>query len=348
MSIYFHGQKLYMYHREIAFYALANMPTFLYRDGMSRCLVTGAAGFIGSHLCETLLSKGYEVVGLDAFIPYYDRGVKESNLKQALQRSTFTFHEQDLRTAPLDSIVEGCDVIFHEAAMPGLMRSWQDFELYSSCNELGTLRLLEAARNQRIQQFIHVSTSSVYGMNATQSEDAVPSPVSPYGITKLAAEHLCRTFAKVFDVPITILRYFSVYGPRQRPDMGYHLLIDDMMNDEPFTLYGDGEQTRSNTFVGDGVSATISAFEKRAVAVGETFNIGGGEVVSLNQVVKKLEEIIGKQAKLQRRPPRPGDQRHTEAHIEKAKRLLGYTPQVRVMDGLQAQVEWQEGRRVIG
>ncbi|MFH0953003.1 MAG: NAD-dependent epimerase/dehydratase family protein [Verrucomicrobiota bacterium] len=309
---------------------------------MSRCLVTGAAGFVGSHLCEALLAKGHEVVGLDAFIPYYPRPIKETNLEAARKHPRFRFQELDIRDADLRKAADGCDVIFHEAAMAGLMRSWSDFELYSSCNILGTKRLLEAARDLKVPQFIHVSTSSVYGREATGPEDMPLAPFSPYGITKVAAENLCRAFEANFGVPVTILRYFSVYGPRQRPDMAYNILVRSLFKEELFPMYGDGEQTRSNTYVADCVAATMLAFEKRDLAVGQVFNVGGGEVVSLNKVIQVLEGLTGRKAKIERKPPRPGDQKHTAANIDKISKLLGYRPTTKVMDGLKAQVDWQK------
>lgn len=308
---------------------------------MRRCLVTGAAGFIGSHLCEALTAREIEVVGVDAFIPYYPRQFKEANLSELSRRKNFIFHEIDLRTAELARLMEGCDVVFHLAAMPGLMKSWSDFSLYNTCNCDATLRLLEAARATGLPHFIHVSTSSVYGREATQGEDAPTQPFSPYGITKLAAEHLCRAFEANFGVPITILRYFSVYGPRQRPDMAYHILIRAMLAGGTFILYGDGEQTRSNTYVADCVAATILAAEKRTAALGQVFNIGGGEIVSLNEVIRRLEKILGRKANIERRPPRPGDQKHTAANIDKARRLLGYNPSTPFDEGIRRQVEWQ-------
>ena len=310
---------------------------------MSRCLVTGAAGFIGSHLSEALLAKGHEVVGVDAFIPYYPRPIKEKNLETARRNPRFHFHELDLRAAELGPVVEGCDVIFHEAAMAGLMRSWSEFDLYVTCNMIATKRVLEAARDAKVPQIIHISTSSVYGKEATGPEDSPLTPFSPYGITKVAAENLCRAFEANFGVPVTILRYFSVYGPRQRPDMAYNILTRNLFKGESFTMYGDGEQTRSNTFVADCVNATILAYEKRSVSLGQVFNVGGGEIVTLNQVIRMLEEITGKKANIQRKPPRPGDQKHTSANIEKISRLLGYRPSTRVLDGLKAQVEWEKG-----
>lgn len=310
---------------------------------MSRCLVTGAAGFIGSHLCEALLSEGHEVIGADAFIPYYPRVLKESNLSGFISHPRFRFHELDLRTADVLPLVKDCDVIFHEAAMAGLMKSWTDFELYVSCNVIATQRLLEAARLARTPHFIHISTSSVYGKQAVGAEETrCPTPYSPYGVTKVAAENLCRAYAENYQIPITILRYFSVYGPRQRPDMAYHILIRALLNNEVFKVYGDGTQTRSNTYIADCVRATIAAFERRSVVVGETINIGGGEVVALNDVIQILQELTGKRLRLERCPARPGDQQHTAANIEKARRLLNFCPSTPVRKGLRAQAEWQK------
>jgi UDP-glucuronate 4-epimerase len=309
---------------------------------MSRCVVTGAAGFVGSHLCEALVARGHDVVGVDAFIPYYPRPLKEANLKPLLKGGSFTFHELDLRYDNLEPVIKGCDVIFHEAAMAGLMKSWSDFELYASCNMIGTKRLLEIARAQKkAPHFIHVSTSSVYGKEAAGTEDMPLAPFSPYGITKVGAEQLCRAFEANFGLPITILRYFSVYGPRQRPDMAYNILIRCLQTGEPFTMFGDGTQTRSNTYVADCVNATILAFEKREASVGQVFNVGGGEVIALNQAIAFLEELSGKKVLIDRKPPRPGDQQHTSANIEKIKRVLGYQPKTPVREGLRAQFEWQ-------
>jgi nucleoside-diphosphate-sugar epimerase len=313
---------------------------------MSKVLVTGAAGFIGSHLSEALLAAGHEVVGLDTFVPYYPRPLKDNNLHAAKGNGKFHFIEADLRTADLKPAVDGCATIFHLAAMPGLMRSWTDFNLYMTCNIEATQRLLETARDAKTPHFIHVSTSSVYGKEATQGEDAPLTPFSPYGVTKLAAENLCRAYEVNFGVPITILRYFSVYGPRQRPDMAYNILIRSLLNGESFPMFGDGEQTRSNTFVSDCVKATMLAAEKREAALSQVFNVGGGEIASLNEMVRRLEDITGKKAKIERKPARPGDQKHTAANIDKARKLLGYSPVTRLADGLKAQVEWQSASRV--
>jgi nucleoside-diphosphate-sugar epimerase len=303
-------------------------------------MVTGAAGFIGSHLSERLIREGHDVVGVDCFVPYYDRAIKESNLTALRAQPGFHFAEADLRRDPLHNLVEGCDAVFHLAAMPGLMKSWNDFPLYSTCNLEATQRLLDAARDTRLPHFIHVSTSSVYGREATEPEDSPTTPFSPYGITKLAAENLCRAYEANFGTPFTILRYFSVYGPRQRPDMAYHILIKALLAGTSFPMFGDGEQTRSNTFVADCVEATYRAAQHRDAALGQVFNVGGGQIISLNDVVTLLEELTGRQAVIERKPARPGDQKHTAANIEKARRLLGYAPVTPVREGLEAEVAW--------
>ena len=305
-----------------------------------RCLVTGAAGFIGSHLCEALLTTGYDVVGLDAFIPYYPRPVKVGNLRGLLAQPRFAFHERDLRTDDLAPVVEGVEVVFHIAAMGGLLASWTDFDVYMTCNIQATQRLLEAARRSgRVRQFVHASTSSVYGSYVTGPETTPPRPVSPYGITKLAAEHLVRTYDEQFGVPATILRFFSVYGPRQRPDMGYYKFIDSLLHGRPILIYGDGTQLRGNTYVGDIVRAVLLAHER--FRPGTVYNVGGSEEISANQVVGILQELIGREAIIQHGPARAGEQQRALADTTLARERLGFTPQVPLREGLRAQVEWQ-------
>src|SRR4051812_15615406 len=203
-----------------------------------KCVVTGAAGFIGSHLCEELLRGGHEVAGVDAFIPYYPRAVKEANLARVRGRPGFALHALDLRTDPLDAAVAGADAVFHLAAMPGLPRSWTDFDLYESCNVTATQRLLAAAgRVRTLHRFVYASTSSVYGRYASGDETLPARPISPYGVTKLAAEQLCRAHAEELGLPLVVLRYFSVYGPGQRPDMGYHRFVEALLAGQPVTVY---------------------------------------------------------------------------------------------------------------
>lgn len=305
-----------------------------------RYLVTGAAGFIGSHLCEALLARGDQVVGLDAFIPYYPRAVKERNLVWLRDHPHFTFYEADLRTDDLAPALDGVEVVFHIAAMGGLLLSWTNFDLYMTCNVGATQRLLEAVRLRGdIRQFLYASTSSIYGSDVTGPETTLPRPVSPYGITKLAAEQLVQAYAAQFGLATTIFRYFSVYGPRQRPDMGYHIFIDSILRGRPITIFGDGEQLRGNTYVSDIVRACLRASE--TFHPGAVYNLGGAEEISANQVVRLLEEIIGTRAIIAHGPTRPGEQRRALANTTLARQRLGFVPEVALRDGLAAQVAWQ-------
>ncbi|MFN8524059.1 MAG: GDP-mannose 4,6-dehydratase [Chloroflexota bacterium] len=304
-----------------------------------RCLVTGAAGFIGSHLCERLLDLGHEVVGLDIFHQYYDRARKEQNLAGLRGRERFSFVELDLRSADLLPVLDGVETVYHEAAMPGLLRSWDWFEEYMTCNVLATQRLVEAARQTRPARFVQVSTSSVYGRISSCAEDAMPRPVSPYGATKLCAENLVQSYRENFDLPAVIVRYFSVYGPRQRPDMGYTIFVDRVLRGEPITIFGDGEQTRGNTYVADAVNATILAGERGRV--GEVYNVGGGEARSANWVVEAIQRLADLPAQITHGPARPGEQREALAVTDKARTELGWAPATGLEEGLAAQIAWQ-------
>lgn len=310
---------------------------------MSKIVVTGAAGFVGSHLSEKLIADGRQVVGLDAFIPYYPRELKEKNLAQLRQHNNFSFHEVDFRRDELTPFFEDVDVVFHLAAQAGLLRSWSEFDSYMTCNVQATQRLLQAVTGhaQKRPHFINISTSSVYGRFATGPEDSPKEPVSPYGITKLAAEQLCWAYAAKDELPVTICRLFSVYGPRQRPDMGYNIFIRAILNGETITIFGDGEDSRSNTYISDCVDGLILAMKQPEKSVGEAFNIGGGEEVTVNGVLTILEELSGKQAITKPGPKRPGDQKRTMADTRKAEALLGYQPSTGIVDGLRAQLEWQ-------
>jgi nucleoside-diphosphate-sugar epimerase len=304
-----------------------------------KCLVTGAAGFIGSHLCERLLQAGHAVRGVDAFIPYYPRAVKEANLAGPRAYRWFDFRAADLRTDAADDLLDDVEVVFHLAAMPGLPRSWTDFDLYDGCNVTATQRLLEAARGSAIlQRFVYASTSSVYGRFASGDESLPLRPISPYGVTKLAAENLCRAYAEEQGLPLVALRYFSVYGPRQRPDMGYHKFVAALLTGQPIIVYGDGQQVRGNTYVADCVEATALAVQ---ATPGETYNVGGGEAVALWDVIRKLEVLTGCRADIHRQPPRSGDQRSTHADTTKLTRHLGWKPKIGLDEGLARQVEWQ-------
>jgi nucleoside-diphosphate-sugar epimerase len=304
-----------------------------------RQLVTGAAGFIGSHVAERLLAEGHEVVGVDCFIPYYPRQVKAANLAGLLHHPRFRFCELDLRTADLSGVLDGVDTVFHLAAMAGLSASWSDFESYMTCNLLATQRLLHASRDHHLRVFVHASTSSVYGRDATGDEQTPLNPISPYGATKLAAERLALAYHAEFGVPSVVLRYFSVYGPRQRPDMGYHIFIRRVLRGEPVVVYGDGEQTRGNTFIADCVRATLLAASRGRP--GEAYNVGGGEARSVRWVLATIEELIGRRAIIEHAPRRPGDQQHTMADVSKMRRDFGFEPQTPLRDGLAAQIAWQ-------
>jgi nucleoside-diphosphate-sugar epimerase len=238
-------------------------------------------------------------------------------------------------------VLDGVDTVFHLAAMAGLLKSWQQFDQYVSCNILATQRLLTAAVAARVQHFINCSTSSVYGRFATGDEESPLAPVSPYGITKLAAEQLCRAYGQKDGLACTILRLYSVYGPRQRPDMGYNIFIRKLLTGEEIVVDGDGTDSRSNTYVLDCVRGIMLAAEQPQHSSGQTFNIGGGQEVNVNQVLAMLEELTGEVAHITYGPSRPGDQRRTVADTTKAQRVLGYAPQTRVIDGLRAQVAWQ-------
>jgi len=304
-----------------------------------RCIVTGAAGFIGSHLCERLLSDGHAVTGIDCFTAYYPRPVKERNLAAVSGKPHFTFRELDLSEGVPPDVVAGAEWVFHLAAMPGLTRSWLDFDLYNRHNLTATHRLLESLKGSpTLQKLIYASTSSVYGKYASGDESLPTKPSSPYGITKLASEQLCRVYCDEFNVPAVVLRFFSVYGPRQRPEMGYHLFINAILTGKPITLTGDGLQVRGNTYIADCVDATVRATQ---ALPGETFNLGGGELVTVLEVFRKLERIIGRTAIIERHPPRKGDQLATGADVSKLTRHVGWKPTTSIDDGLAKQVEWQ-------
>jgi nucleoside-diphosphate-sugar epimerase len=305
-------------------------------------LVTGAAGFIGSHLCERLLSEGHRVIGLDAFTDYYPRDTKQANLTTCRTHPEFRFLELDLARADLAPIVAEADFIFHQAGQPGVRPSWgQEFEVYVSCNIRSTQRLLEAVKDStRLERLVFASSSSVYGetTDLPLREKSLPRPYSPYGVTKLAAEHLCMLYHANHKVPSVALRYFTVYGPRQRPDMGFHKFIEAALHDRPIVVYGDGEQTRDFTYVADAVEANWLALQP--AAVGQVFNIGGGSRSSVNQVLATLDRILGRPTRREQRPPQPGDVRHTWADTTWAREALGFHPRISLQDGLRRQVEW--------
>jgi UDP-glucose 4-epimerase len=309
-----------------------------------KVLVTGCAGFIGSWLTERLLELGYGVVGIDCFTDYYSRRVKESNLEIAKEDENFTFIENDVLKVNLDDLLDGVEYIFHEAAQGGVRASWgKEFEIYTRNNILATQKLLEASKNsESLKKFIYASSSSVYGdlEKLPMKETDALKPISPYGVSKLAAEHLCNLYWKNFSLPIISLRYFTVYGPRQRPDMAFHKFIKAILLNEKITVYGDGSQTRDFTYISDAIDANISAMKSNAE--GKIYNIGGGSRVSINEVIKILENITGKKAKVEYKEKQKGDVKDTYADTSKARNELEYNPKISLEEGLRKEVEWIE------
>ncbi len=301
-----------------------------------RILVTGAAGFIGSHLCERLLADGNEVIGVDALLKPQ---IAAYNLRMLITHPRFRLIEGDLMDLPLHVILQGVDTVFHLAGMPGVRTSWgSDFHRYSVYNIEATQRLLEAVAAVPLKRFIYASTSSIYGEQlGAVTEDRTPAPLSPYGVTKLTGEYLCRVYEHNHDVPVIILRFFTVYGPRQRPDMAFHRFIRSFIEDRPLTIHGDGLQTRDFTYIGDGVEAVAAAAYAPGL-IGETVNIGGRQRASVREAIAILEELFGRKAKIEWRPKAQGEPRHTWADISKAERFLGYRPRTSLHEGLRMQM----------
>ncbi|RJQ50858.1 MAG: NAD-dependent epimerase/dehydratase family protein [Actinobacteria bacterium] len=314
-----------------------------------RILVTGAAGFIGSSLCQRLLSLGHTVTGLDCLTNYYSRAIKQGNIEACLLSDRFTFVEEDLLRADLAELLADVDAVFHEAAQPGVRGSWgQQFEVYTDNNVLATQRLLEACLHSSVSRFVNASSSSVYGNSpkVPTDEGSPTRPYSPYGVTKLAAEHLCSLYWQNHRLPAVSLRYFTVYGPRQRPDMAMNRFITRILRGEEISLYGDGMQERDFTYIDDAVDANISAMTSEG-AIGRVFNIGGGSRVTVNQVLEILESTVGKRVRVVRSERQAGDVDRTAADTTLARELLDYRPSVPLEEGLPRQVAWhreQSGR----
>lgn len=308
-----------------------------------RCLVTGVGGFVGSHLAERLLVDGHEVWGVDAFIDYYARSIKESNLAGLHSQKHFTFIEGDLLVMNLQKLLQGVDVIFHQAAQAGVRASWgRDFQRYTDCNILATQRLLEAAMQVKtLQRFVYASSSSVYGNTNVLPihEDVTPQPVSPYGVTKLAAEHLCVLYHRNFGVPTVSLRYFTVYGPRQRPDMAFNRFCHAILRHQPIYIFGDGTQTRDFTYISDIVEANILA-ATRQNAIGEVLNIAGGSRVTMLEAIEALQEISESEVHVVFENKQHGDVDHTYADTHLAKQVIGYHPRVALHEGLADEFEY--------
>jgi UDP-glucose 4-epimerase len=315
--------------------------------GFQRALVTGCAGFIGSHLTEALLAEGVSVVGVDCFNDNYGRNQKLHNLEFARSWDGFEFVPIDLARGELDELVEGTEVVFHLAAEPGVRSSWGPrFANYLRNNVASTQHLLEAASGRTDVRFVYASSSSIYGQaeSLPTLESTTPRPYSPYGLTKLAAEHLFDSYFTNFGVPSTSLRFFTVYGPRQRPDMAFRRFCEAAIAGQTIDIYGDGEQSRDFTFVGDIVAAMLSAAVEPG-AVGNVFNLGGGSQVSVNDVLRMMEELSSRSLDIRHLAPQSGDVRATSADTTRARTVLGFEPATSFEDGLAEEFDWVANRQ---
>jgi nucleoside-diphosphate-sugar epimerase len=312
---------------------------------VTHSIVTGAAGFAGSTLADRLLALGHDVTGIDCFTDYYSRAEKESNVAAARAHERFTLTEDDLATADLRSLLDGADVVFHIAGQAGVRPSWgEHFDSYVRHNITATQRLLEAAKESNIRRFVFASSSSVYG-NADElpvTERALPRPVSPYGVTKLAAEHLCSLYATVYGAPCISLRLFTVYGPRQRPDMAIRRFLEAARDGSPIAVYGDGDQTRDFTFVGDVVDALLLASE--AETPERVLNICGGSRISLADLIALIEDVTGRTLRIEHQEAARGDARDTWGDSSLAREAIGYAPKVSLREGVEAAWAWLQER----
>jgi len=311
-----------------------------------KALVTGGAGFVGSHLSELLLAQGAEVTALDCFTDYYPREIKERNLSQLRAMPRYRFQEGNLNQVDLEPLLSDVSHVFHLAAQAGVRKSWgRDFQTYTALNVDATQRLLEACVGRPIERLVYASSSSVYGdaVSIPMREDAMVQPVSPYGVTKLAAEHLCQLYFVNHGVPTVSLRYFTVYGPRQRPDMGFHRFFSAVLDGRSVVQYGDGLQTRDFTFVADAAQATATAAVRGRP--GGVYNIGGGSRVSLREVFAMIGRVVGQPVTIDYQPAQKGDMRDTYADTSRARADLGFAPSVALADGLRAMFSWMEATR---
>jgi UDP-glucose 4-epimerase len=303
---------------------------------MMKALVTGCSGFIRSHLTDKLLEQGYEVIGIDCFTDYYQRKIKETNISNALKSMNFKLIEEDILN--MDKFPE-VDYVFHEAAQAGVRASWgKSFEIYTRNNIEATQRLLEFYKSKNIKKFVYASSSSVYGDAELPMKENSLRPVSPYGVSKLAGENLCYLYWKNYGVPTVSLRYFTVYGPRQRPDMAIHKFVRAIHKGDEITIYGDGTQSRDFTFVDDAVAANILAAE--SFSIGEIFNIGGGSRISVNRLIEIIKEKVGKEAKIKYIKKQKGDVRDTLADVNKARAMLNWQPKIDIHRGLSNYILW--------
>lgn len=307
-----------------------------------KVLVTGCAGFIGSHLIEKLLNMGCDVEGVDSFTTYYDPAMKWKNIKEVRSHRHFKLQQSDLSSHISLESIDGVEIVYHLAAQPGVRASWgNDFGAYVQNNVLATQRLLESLKESKaLKRLVYASSSSVYGEVSVEKvgEEHPLRPFSPYGVTKLAGENLCSVYAHNFGIPLTSFRFFSVYGPRQRPDMAFAQLINAALAGKSFTLFGDGTQQRDFTFVDDvidGLVATLTTDGADGV-----FNLGGGEVLSMNDIIRMVQEITGRNPAIESHPGLRGDVKRTGADISRIKSVFGFEPKHRIREGLSQQIRY--------
>ncbi len=312
-------------------------------------LITGVAGFLGSHVAETLLADGWQVVGVDNFDPFYDPAIKRDNLRSLRRSKQFQFAEGDIRDRTfLDSLAGRTkfDAIVHLAARPGVRPSLEDPRTYMDVNVCGTAEILELAKRHQVGKFIFASSSSIYGEREGapfREEDVSDSPISPYAASKKAGELLCFTYHKNYGIAVVCLRFFTVYGPRQRPEMAIHRFTRAIDQGQPIEIFGDGTARRDYTFIDDAVSTVVAALEKANSY--RVYNVGNHRTVQLIDLVQRLEEIMGKKAELKFLPPQPGDVPLTCADIRRAQEELGYSPATPLERGLELFVEWYETKK---
>lgn len=317
------------------------IPCISYSGVGMKCVVTGVAGFIGSHLGEALVAEDHDVVGIDCFTDYYPKAIKRKNLATLLESNNFEFSEKDIAKDSLEKELSGAEAVFHLAAQPGVRKSWgSDFENYVRNNITATQKLLEACSSENsVKKFVFASSSSVYGnVRAPFKEDQSLAPVSPYGVSKLCCENLCRAYSGRFD--ISVLRFFTVYGPRQRPDMAFNQFISSAIRDEQLVIYGDGSQVRDFTYVSDVVDAVIKSSAVASESGFEIFNVGNSSAVKLSDALSLLEELAGRKLKMRFAGGVKGDMAVTIADISKARKLLGYSPKTSLGEGLKKEFEW--------
>ncbi|SFR78044.1 Nucleoside-diphosphate-sugar epimerase [Microbacterium azadirachtae] len=310
-----------------------------------KALVTGAAGFVGSGISRRLLSEGHQVVGIDALTAYYAEALKRRNL-QELESDSFTFHESDINEADLDTLLADVDMVYHQAGQPGVRSSWgQEFESYTRNNVLATQKLLEAAaRNGKLRKFVYASSSSIYGdaERFPTTEGDLPQPVSPYGVTKLAGEHLVSLYGSNFGVPTISLRYFTVYGPGQRPDMAFTRFVQSALSDREIRIFGTGAQIRDFTYIDDVVEANILAGQADAARPGDVVNISGGSNISVNEVLDVLSGLVGHKLNVRYLERSHGDVFRTGGSSDRAAEVIGWTSRTSIESGLARQLEWAQ------